>query len=112
MTEEQPYSPFGRDPRTTKLTDAELVAMTQQYTQDRDGEFVTHVAYREMNRQIAEEGRQWCKCANCGNPYPLSDEWGDMTVCSSGCWADYASYLDDYKSHLGGWIDEDYGYDE
>lgn len=94
-----------------KYEDHELVAMTQQYTQDHDGNFVTHLAYEEINRQIKEEGRQWCKCANCGNPYPLSDDWGDMTVCSTDCWNDYAAYISNPREHLGsyGWEE---GYDD
>lgn len=72
--------------------DHELVAMTQQYTQDHDGKYVTHAAYEEINRQVAA-GRPWAKCANCGNPYPLREDWNSGTVCSQKCADEYTEYL-------------------
>jgi hypothetical protein len=74
------------------LTDDEIVAMTQQYTQGRGGGYVCHDAYDEINRQ-GGEGRQWTKCPNCGNPYPLNKPGANDTTCSSGCWAEYAAYV-------------------
>lgn len=78
---------------TRPLSDHEIVAMTQQYTQDHDGNYITHLAYQEINRQVAA-GRQWVKCADCGNPYPITEAWSDSTVCSDTCWINYSNYLE------------------
>ena len=75
-----------------KLTDEEIVAMTQQYTQTHDGKYVTHLAYEEINRQGAA-GRQRAKCPNCGNPYPLDKPGATPDICSSECALDYLTYL-------------------
>jgi hypothetical protein len=75
-----------------QLTDEELVAMTQQYDQTLQGEYVTHLAYEEINRQGAD-GRQWAKCPNCGNPYPLDKPGAGDTVCSEVCFQEYLAYL-------------------
>lgn len=76
------------------MEDHELVAMTQQYSQTHDGEYVTHLAYREINEQVAA-GRPWAKCPNCGNPYPL-DKAGALTgACSPECFEDYLNYLNE-----------------
>lgn len=80
-----------------KLTDEEIVAMTQQYTQTHDGKYVTHLAYEEINRQGAE-GRQWAKCPNCGNPYPLDKPGANMDTCSQECWDQYAAYINEEAS--------------
>jgi hypothetical protein len=77
-----------RDP----LSDHEIVAMTQQYTQTHDGKYVAHLAYEEINRQVAE-GRQWAKCPNCGNPYPLDKPGATPDTCSQECFDDYVAYL-------------------
>lgn len=75
-----------------QLEDHEIVAMTQQYSQDRKGSYVTHVAYEEINRQ-GEAGRQWAKCPNCGNPFPLDKSGAGGTVCSERCHDQYVDYL-------------------
>lgn len=77
-----------------QLSDQELVAMTQQYTQDHDGNYVTHLAYEEINRQGAE-GRQWAKCPNCGNPYPLDKPGATPDICSRECHDAYVAYLNE-----------------
>jgi hypothetical protein len=77
---------------TNPLSDHEIVAMTQQYDQTHDGEYVTHLAYEEINRQGAA-GRQWSKCPNCGNPYPLDKPGANMDTCSSECWDGYVAYV-------------------
>lgn len=74
------------------LEDHEIVAMTQQYTQDHDGNYVTHLAYAEINRQGAA-GRQWAKCPNCGNPYPLDKPGATADICSPECAAAFLIYL-------------------
>lgn len=68
-----------------KITDEQLVAMTQQYT-------VAHDAYKEINRQVAE-GRQWSKCPNCGNVYPWDRPGSSASACSSACFIQYLAYL-------------------
>jgi hypothetical protein len=75
-----------------QLSDDEIVAMTQQYTQTRDGEYITHLAFWEINRQGAT-GRQWAKCVNCGNPYPLDKPGGTSGTCGPDCFQQYTEYL-------------------
>jgi hypothetical protein len=77
---------------TQPLSDPEIVAMTQQYTQTPQGEYVTHLAYEEINRQVAA-GRPWAKCPNCGDPYPLDRPGASSGICSKKCHDEYADYL-------------------
>lgn len=79
---------------TQPLSDAEIVAMTQQYTQDHAGNYITHLAYKEINRQGAT-GRQWAKCANCGDPYPKDRPGSGSEICSPDCFDSYRDYLDE-----------------
>lgn len=51
-----------------------------------------HAAYEEINTRVAQ-GEMWAKCANCGSPYQMTEEWSDGTVCSRNCHAAYVSYL-------------------
>ena len=63
-----------------------------------------HVMYAHINKGIRDNGEQWAKCANCGQPYqlvgPLADaafentgyQPGDM-VCSPLCEKEYNNYL-------------------
>lgn len=76
----------------SRFTDDEIVSMTQQYSQDQDGNFISHVAYEEINNQV-NSGRQWSKCPNCGNPYPLDKEDTSSTYCSSKCAKEYLEYI-------------------
>lgn len=76
------------------FTDHELIAMTQQYTISREGKYVTHEAYEEINRQVAG-GRPWSKCMDCGNPFPLDKEGASMEFCSAECGDRYSAYLAD-----------------
>jgi hypothetical protein len=73
-------------------TDDELIAMTQQYSLDRDGKFIVHLAYEEINKQV-RCGRDWMKCHNCGNAYPLDREGASTAACSEKCFTDYIEYL-------------------
>jgi hypothetical protein len=52
-----------------------------------------HKVYAAINIGIRDRGERWAKCANCGEPYQLTEEWADETVCSKTCWDDFASYL-------------------
>lgn len=74
------------------MTDEQLVAMTQQYSQTRNREYVAHEAYKAINEQV-KEGRQWAKCPNCGNPYPLDKEGANGTTCSPHCHNEYLDYV-------------------
>lgn len=76
------------------LEDDELVAMTQQYSQTYDGDYITHQAYAEINKQVMG-GRQWAKCPNCGNPYPLDREGATPDICSAKCYDEYVAYLNE-----------------
>jgi hypothetical protein len=75
-----------------KLSDCEIVDLTHQYAQTRTGRYVAHEAYDEINRQ-GGEGRQWSKCPNCGDPYPLDQEGAGGGVCSDSCYVSYLAYL-------------------
>jgi hypothetical protein len=75
-----------------QLSDDEIVAMTHSYDRTPGGEYITHLAYQEINHQGAA-GRQWAKCPNCGNPYPLDRPGSNETTCSQRCWDDYAAYV-------------------
>jgi len=44
-----------------------------------------HKAYAAINIGIRDHGERWSKCADCGNPYQLTEEWDDMTFCSARC---------------------------
>lgn len=52
-----------------------------------------HRIYAEINIGIRDRGEQWSKCANCGEPYMLTEEWGSMTVCSMECDDEYRAYV-------------------
>ena len=52
-----------------------------------------HVAIAAINIGIRDRGERWSKCANCGDPYQLTDGWGDSTVCSASCASEYVTYL-------------------
>lgn len=52
-----------------------------------------HKVYAAINIRIRDHGEQWSKCPNCGNPYQLTEEWSDPTVCSPECHDAYAAYV-------------------
>lgn len=52
-----------------------------------------HKVYAAINIGIRDRGEHWSKCANCGDPYQLTEEWGDSTVCSERCYSAFASWL-------------------
>lgn len=54
-----------------------------------------HKAYAEINVGIRDRGEHWSKCANCGNPYQLTEEWSTSEICSELCELDYLRYLND-----------------
>lgn len=54
---------------------------------------VVHKIYAAINIGIRDRGERWSKCANCGEPYQLNEEWKDETVCSQSCFQSYLSYV-------------------
>lgn len=52
-----------------------------------------HKMYAEINIGVRDRGEHWAKCANCGDPYQLNDEWSSETVCSRSCAREYDDYL-------------------
>ena len=52
-----------------------------------------HKAIAAINIRVRDHGEHWSKCANCGDPYQLTDEWDNDTVCGQDCAADFTSYL-------------------
>ena len=52
-----------------------------------------HVAYAEINIGIRDRGERWAKCANCGDPYQLTEAWSDSTTCSDECDAEFAASI-------------------
>lgn len=76
------------------MEDHELIALTQQYDKDRDGVYVCHTAYEQINQQVAA-GRPWAKCVNCGQPYPRDRKGSGPEMCSTDCENSYLLYLND-----------------
>lgn len=54
-----------------------------------------HKMYAEINIGVRDRGERWSKCANCGDPYRLTEEWNDTTVCSQSCFDSYLEYVND-----------------
>jgi hypothetical protein len=54
-----------------------------------------HKVYAMINIGIRDRGERWSKCANCGDPFMLTEQWTDETVCSQSCFTDYVSYLNE-----------------
>lgn len=79
-------------------TDAQLITMTQQYSQARDGSYIAHLAYERINEQVTA-GRPWNKCLDCGTPYPLDQEGAGSEFCSSRCEAETLTYLHNAHQH-------------
>jgi hypothetical protein len=52
-----------------------------------------HKMYAEINVGIRDRSERWSKCANCGLPYQLTEEWVASDVCSTECESDYLAYL-------------------
>lgn len=52
-----------------------------------------HKMYAEINIGIRDRGERWAKCANCGEPYMLTAEWSETTVCSDTCFDEFCKYL-------------------
>jgi DNA-directed RNA polymerase subunit RPC12/RpoP len=52
-------------------------------------------AYALIRKDIEENGTQYFKCANCGQPYVLGgeDDWSDTTVCCQRCFDAYLRYI-------------------
>jgi hypothetical protein len=49
--------------------------------------------YASINIGIRDRGEAWAKCANCGQPYQLTDEWSDSTVCSDRCFDSFLASM-------------------
>jgi hypothetical protein len=54
-----------------------------------------HRRIAEINIGIRDRGENWSRCANCGDQYQLTEEWGNGTVCSEACDEEYRRYLSD-----------------
>lgn len=52
-----------------------------------------HRMYAAINVGIRDRGEQWSKCPNCGEPYPLTEEWSSPDICSDPCAKAYTAYL-------------------
>jgi hypothetical protein len=59
------------------------------------GAHPTHVMYALINIGIRDRGEAWAKCAYCGEPYMLTEEWGDATVCSPAHHAAFAASIEE-----------------
>lgn len=55
-----------------------------------------HKMYAAINIGIRDRGERWAKCANCGKPYQLTEEWINGTVCSPICFDDYLGYVEGF----------------
>lgn len=61
---------------------------------DSDSHF-KHKETAAINIRVRDHGEQWQRCANCGQAYPLEEEWQDITVCSRICWQAYLRYINE-----------------
>ena len=52
-----------------------------------------HVAYALINIGIRDRGEEWSKCANCGDPYQLTEQWHSWDICSDACAKAFEAYL-------------------
>jgi len=52
-----------------------------------------HKVYAAINIGIRDRGERWSKCANCGQPYQLTEERDREPLCSPGCDREYTAYL-------------------
>ena len=52
-----------------------------------------HKAIAAINIRIRDHGERWAKCANCGDPYQITEDWLSETVCSRSCGAQFSDYL-------------------
>jgi hypothetical protein len=52
-----------------------------------------HKAYAAINIDVRDNGATWSKCANCGDPYKLTEAWSAAEICGDACWRDYMAYL-------------------
>lgn len=57
-----------------------------------------HKVYAAINIGIRDRGEVWAKCPNCGDPYQITAEWGNTTVCSDRCAAEFTMYLNSEAS--------------
>jgi hypothetical protein len=53
-----------------------------------------HKMYAAINIGIRDRDERWSKCANCGQPYQLTEEWDTEEICSKGCWDSYRIYVE------------------
>lgn len=44
-----------------------------------------HRRIAEINIRVRDHGERWSKCANCGQPYQITEQWTTDTVCSNTC---------------------------
>lgn len=54
-----------------------------------------HKDIARINLRVRDLGERWAKCPNCGQPYQLTEEWSDSSICSDVCAEEYTSYLFD-----------------
>lgn len=52
-----------------------------------------HRAIAAINIDIRDNGARWAKCANCGDPYRLTQEWSSGAVCSEQCHQQFAASM-------------------
>lgn len=52
-----------------------------------------HKEIAAINIRVRDHGEQWSKCANCGDPYQITPEWTETTVCSTNYFSEYRAYL-------------------
>lgn len=72
-----------------------------------------HALIAAINADIAQNGTSWTKCANCGQPYQLTEQWVSGTVCSEQCDREFAADIQDQLGLNTGRYDahEDTSYD-
>lgn len=54
-----------------------------------------HKVHAMINIGVRDRGEQWAKCPNCGEPYQITEEWSNPTVCSDRCAREFTASLGD-----------------
>lgn len=53
--------------------------------------------YAAINVGIRDRGEQWSKCANCGDPYQITEAWSALESVSKSCHRSYVNYLNNQE---------------
>jgi hypothetical protein len=83
------------NPRTGEDIEVEVPVYTRLDPEGTPFEYVhpEHLNVAIINADIQQNHIRWMKCANCGEPYQITEEWSGGTVCSDDCDAEFRASL-------------------